>query len=92
MDRPFDSALQTLAELAPRDWLRLVKRRRRSVTVEDSDIGTVISGATDKLFRVHDDPSICYTWTSSRVTSTRNCPCGCGCIIAHLSTATGAWC
>jgi predicted transposase YdaD len=34
----------------------LVKRRRRRVTVEDSDVGTIISGATDKLFRVHDKP------------------------------------
>jgi hypothetical protein len=56
MDRPFDPTLKTLAELAPADWLPLVKRRRRRVTVEDSDVGTVVSGATDKLFRVHDDP------------------------------------
>jgi predicted transposase YdaD len=56
MDRPFDPTLKTLAELAPADWLALVKRRRRRVTVEDSDVGTVVSGAGDKLFRVHDDP------------------------------------
>src|SRR5260370_41623354 len=56
MDRPFDPTLKTLAELGPADWLPLVKRRRRRVTVEDSDIGTIVSGATDKLFRVHDDP------------------------------------
>ncbi len=56
MDRPFDPTLKTLAELSPADWLPLVKRRRRRVTVEDSDIGTIVSGATDKLFRVHDNP------------------------------------
>jgi predicted transposase YdaD len=31
-------------------------RRKRRVTIEDSDVGTIISGATDKLLRVHDDP------------------------------------
>jgi predicted transposase YdaD len=56
MDRPFDPTLKTLAELAPADWLPLAGRRRRRVTVEDVDVGTLISGAADKLFRVHDDP------------------------------------
>ena len=56
MERPFDPTLKTLAELSPTDWLALLKRRRRRVTVIDSDIGTIVSGATDKLFRVHDDP------------------------------------
>jgi predicted transposase YdaD len=53
---PYDPTLKTLAELAPADWLLLARRRRRRVTIEDSDIGTLVSGATDKLFRVHDDP------------------------------------
>src|SRR4051794_27672906 len=53
---PFDPTVKTLAELSPADWLPLAKRRRRRVTIEDSDVGTIISGATDKLFRVHDDP------------------------------------
>jgi hypothetical protein len=57
MEQPFDPAMKTLAELAPADWLPLVKRRRRHVTVEDSDVGTIVSGASDKLFRVHDKPS-----------------------------------
>jgi predicted transposase YdaD len=48
--------VKTLAELAPADWLPLAKRRRRRVTIEDSDVGTIVSGATDKLFRVHDEP------------------------------------
>ncbi len=56
MDRPFDPTLKTLAELSPADWLPLVRRRRRRVSVEDSDIGTIVSGATDKLLRVHDEP------------------------------------
>ncbi len=56
MDRPFDPTLKTLAELSPRDWLPLARRRRRRVTIVDSDVSTVVSGATDKLFRVHDDP------------------------------------
>jgi hypothetical protein len=56
MDRAFDPTLKTLAELSPADWLPLVKRPRRRVTVEDSDVGTVVSGATDKLFRVRDEP------------------------------------
>jgi len=56
MDRPFDPTLKTLAELSPADWLPLAKRRRRRVSIEDSDVGTIVSGATDKLFRVHDDP------------------------------------
>jgi hypothetical protein len=56
MDRPFDPALKTLAELKPADWLSLVGRRRCRVTVEDADIGTLIPGAADKLLRVHDNP------------------------------------
>src|SRR5438477_11478696 len=56
MNAPFDPTLKTLAELSPADWLPLAKRRRRRVTIEDSDVGTIVSGATDKLLRVHDDP------------------------------------
>jgi predicted transposase YdaD len=56
MEHPFDPTLKTLADLSPADWLPLVNRRRRRVTVEDSDVGTIVSGATDKLFRVHDTP------------------------------------
>jgi predicted transposase YdaD len=56
MEQPFDPTLKTLAEVSPADWLILAKRRRRRVTIEDSDIGTIVSGATDKLFRVHDEP------------------------------------
>jgi hypothetical protein len=56
MEHPFDPTLKTISELSPSDWLPLANRRRRRVTIEDSDVGTIISGATDKLFRVHDEP------------------------------------
>jgi predicted transposase YdaD len=56
MEHAYDPTVKTLAELSPPDWLTLTGRRRRRVTVEDSDASTVISGATDKLFRVHDKP------------------------------------
>src|SRR5438132_11780776 len=55
-EHPFDPTLKTLSTLAPADWLPLARRRQRRVTIEDSDIGTIVSGATDRLFRVHDDP------------------------------------
>ncbi len=45
-----------MAELAPADWLPLARRPRRRVTVEDSDVSTLVSGATDKLLLVHDSP------------------------------------
>ena len=56
MDRPYDPTLKTLTEVGPADWLPLAGRRRRRVTIEDSDIATVVSGAGDKLLRVHDNP------------------------------------
>jgi hypothetical protein len=58
MTPPYDPTLKTLAELAPADWLPLAGRPRRRVTVEDSDVGTLVSGAADKVFRVHDAPPI----------------------------------
>jgi hypothetical protein len=48
------ACLKTITEVSPADWLPLAKRRR--VTIVDSDLGTIVSGATDKLFRVHDHP------------------------------------
>lgn len=56
MEQPFDPTLKTLSELAPADWLPLAGRRRRRTSIVDSDIGTLVSGATDKLLRVHDSP------------------------------------
>ncbi|MCI0459340.1 MAG: hypothetical protein L0Z62_20515 [Gemmataceae bacterium] len=52
----FDPAVKTLVETAPADWLPLVNRRRRRVSVVDADIATVISGAADKVLTVHDKP------------------------------------
>jgi hypothetical protein len=52
----FDPVLKTLVETVPADWLPLLGRRRRRVTVQDADIATVIHGAADKVLRVHDDP------------------------------------
>jgi len=60
VEHPFDPTVKTLAELSPSDWLPLVRRPRRRVTIEDSDVGTIVSGASDKLFRVHDQPE--YLW------------------------------
>jgi predicted transposase YdaD len=51
-----DPALKALVETAPADWLPLVGRRRARVTVEDADIATVVSGAGDKVLRVHARP------------------------------------
>jgi predicted transposase YdaD len=56
MQSSFDPTIKTLAEVSPGDWLKLVRRRRKRVTVEDTDVGIVVSGAGDKLFRVHDRP------------------------------------
>jgi predicted transposase YdaD len=56
MPQPFDPVLKTLSELAPADWLPLAGRRRRRVTLLDSDLGTLVSGAGDRIFRVHDTP------------------------------------
>jgi hypothetical protein len=52
----FDPVLKALVETAPADWLPLLGRRRRRVSLEDADIATVISGAVDKVLLVHDDP------------------------------------
>jgi hypothetical protein len=56
MEHPFDPTLKTLTELSPADWLPLANRRRRRVSALDSDVRTIVSGASDKLFRVHDEP------------------------------------
>jgi predicted transposase YdaD len=56
MEQPYDPTLKTLTELSPSYWLPLAGRRRRRVSIENSDIATIVSGAGDKLFRVHDDP------------------------------------
>ncbi len=56
MTQTFDPTLKALVELSPADWLPLLGRPRRRVTVEDADLATVVSGAADKVLRVHADP------------------------------------
>jgi predicted transposase YdaD len=56
MPGDFDPVLKTLVETSPSDWLPLLGRRRRRISLQDADIATVISGAADKVLRVHDDP------------------------------------
>ena len=56
MNSSYDPALKTLVETAPADWLPLLGLPRKRVTVEDSDIATVVSGAVDKVLRVHAEP------------------------------------
>lgn len=43
-------------EAAPADWLPLLGLPRKRVTVEDTDLSTVVSGAVDKVLRVHAQP------------------------------------
>jgi predicted transposase YdaD len=52
----YDPALKTLVEFAPADWLPLLGMRLCWVTLMDSDIATVVSGAADKVLHVHADP------------------------------------
>src|SRR5262249_46223107 len=52
----FDPVLKALVETAPADWLPLLGRRRRRVSLLDADIAAVVSGAADKVLRVHDNP------------------------------------
>jgi predicted transposase YdaD len=52
----YDPTLKTLVEASPADWLPLLGLPRRRVTVEDTDLATVVSGAVDKVLRVHARP------------------------------------
>ena len=56
MTRDYDPTLKALVETAPESWLPLVGRPPARVTVEDADLATVVSGAVDKVLRVHADP------------------------------------
>jgi hypothetical protein len=56
MSKPFDATLKGMLEESPADWPALAGWPARYVDVIDSDIST-ISGATDKVLRVRDDPS-----------------------------------
>jgi predicted transposase YdaD len=56
MNASYDPTLKTLVEASPADWLPLLGLPRRRVTVEDTDLATVVSGAVDKVLRVHAQP------------------------------------
>ena len=42
--------------MSPEAWLPLVGQPAASVTVEDADLATVVSGAVDKVLRIHTNP------------------------------------
>ncbi|HEY7327156.1 MAG TPA: hypothetical protein VH592_05940 [Gemmataceae bacterium] len=56
MNPSYDPTLKTLVEASPADWLPLLGLPRKRVTVEDTDLATVVSGAVDKVLRVHAQP------------------------------------
>jgi hypothetical protein len=56
MEKLYDPTLKTLVETAPADWLPLLRLPSASVSVIDADIAAVLSGAADKVLRVHADP------------------------------------
>jgi predicted transposase YdaD len=56
MSSSYDPTLKTLVEASPADWLPLLGLPRKRVTVEDTDLATVVSGAVDKVLRVHARP------------------------------------
>jgi hypothetical protein len=47
--------LKTLVEALPADWLPLLGLPRKRVTVEDTDLATVVSGAVDAELSVGGD-------------------------------------
>jgi hypothetical protein len=56
MSASYDPTLKTLVETSPADWLPLLGLPRKRVTIEDTDLATVVSGAVDKVLRVHAQP------------------------------------
>jgi hypothetical protein len=56
MNPSYDPTLKTLVEASPADWLPLLGLPRKRVTVENTDLATVVSGAVDKVLRVHAQP------------------------------------
>ena len=56
MSPSYDPTLKALVEVSPADWLPLLGLPRKRVTVEDTDLATVVSGAVDKVLRVHAQP------------------------------------
>lgn len=56
MNPAYDPTLKTLVEASPADWLPLLGLPRKRITIEDTDLATVVSGAVDKVLRVHAQP------------------------------------
>jgi predicted transposase YdaD len=56
MTQDYDPTLKALVETEPESWLPVVDRPLAPVTVEDADLATLVSGAVDKVLRVHADP------------------------------------
>lgn len=56
MSSSYDPTVKTLVEASPADWLPLLGLPRKRVTVEDTDLATVVSDAVDKVLRVHARP------------------------------------
>jgi hypothetical protein len=52
---------------------------------------TVVSGAVDKVLRVHANPNTCCTSTSKPATTRRFYPDACDCIMGCWTTATTGW-
>jgi predicted transposase YdaD len=56
MNPAYDPTLKALVEIGRADWLPLLGLPRKRVTIEDTDLATLVSGAVDKVLRVHDQP------------------------------------
>jgi predicted transposase YdaD len=56
MAKPYDAILKEMVETEPAGWLPLVRRPPAPVTVIDADVSTSVSGAVDKVLRVHANP------------------------------------
>lgn len=56
MAKDYDATMKSMVDLSPADWLALAGRPPAPVTAVDADNSVVMSGAVDKLLRVHADP------------------------------------
>jgi len=56
MSPSYDPTLKTLVEASSADWLPLLGLPRKRVTIEDTDLATVVSGAVDKVLCVRAQP------------------------------------
>jgi predicted transposase YdaD len=56
MAKDYDATLKSMVDVSPPDWLPLVGRPPAPMTAVDADNSVVMSGAVDKLLRVHADP------------------------------------